>query len=233
MADSIDLWAELRNSKSGRCPSEGTLENKTVLGSLARRFAAIFRTIPFENTNIEDTQTIGHLASAATCWRRISGSAPTGFTFTHRLFSWAPYGATHELVINQKENKPLPPWSYVQLADATRTVCDSVPHWLLEARKRAEKNHEAWDSEFTFEDGRPGTPPNITPVHRAKDSTSGNLESQFRHGLLNSGQLPITLPNDPFWNVRAFDTALANHNGYLSYPFLCAIHQLVMDNVGK
>ena len=45
--------------------------------------------------------------------------------------------------------------------------------------------------------------------------------------------MPIVQADDPFWNVRAFDTALKKHDGYVSYPLICAINQLVMDDVAS
>ena len=51
------------------------------------------------------------------------------------------------------------------------------------------------------------------------------------HGFDKGGIAPPTRPNDPFWNLRAFDTALAEHNGYLLSSFICAINQLVLDDI--
>jgi hypothetical protein len=41
----------------------------------------------------------------------------------------------------------------------------------------------------------------------------------------------ITGANDPFWNVRAFQSAMTNHDGYVSYPLICSIFQFVMDKI--
>jgi hypothetical protein len=41
----------------------------------------------------------------------------------------------------------------------------------------------------------------------------------------------ITRANDPFWNMRAFDDALALHDGYMLPSFICAMNALVMDDV--
>lgn len=55
---------------------------------------------------------------------------------------------------------------------------------------------------------------------------------RFQHGLPFTGIAPITLGNDPFWNVRAFDNALSRHDGYRRSSFICALNQLVMDDIG-
>jgi hypothetical protein len=49
--------------------------------------------------------------------------------------------------------------------------------------------------------------------------------------LLSSGTRPISEPNDPFWNVRALATAVSGHGGYVTTPLICAINQLVLDNI--
>ena len=49
------------------------------------------------------------------------------------------------------------------------------------------------------------------------------------HGFSLAGIQPITRPNDPFWNMRAYDDVLAKHDGYLLSSFICAVNQFVMD----
>jgi hypothetical protein len=41
----------------------------------------------------------------------------------------------------------------------------------------------------------------------------------------------ITRANDPFWNIRAFDTALARHDGYVLSSFICGLNQLILDDI--
>ena len=52
----------------------------------------------------------------------------------------------------------------------------------------------------------------------------------FLHGFNLAGQQPITRANDPFWNMRALD-ALMRHDGYKLSSFICAMNQLVMDDI--
>ena len=54
---------------------------------------------------------------------------------------------------------------------------------------------------------------------------------RFQHGLPLTGIAPISLGNDPFWNVRAFDNALSRHDGYRRSSFICALSQLVLDDI--
>ena len=54
---------------------------------------------------------------------------------------------------------------------------------------------------------------------------------RFVHGFGEAGMAPITRATGPFWNMRAFDDALARHDGYLLTSFICAMNQLVLDGV--
>ena len=75
-----------------------------------------------------------------------------------------------------------------------------------------------WDSEVLAppEPGVPG---------------QGRPTAEFIHGLRLTGIAPITEANDPFWNVRAFDNALSRHDGYRLTSLICAMNQLVMDDI--
>jgi len=72
----------------------------------------------------------------------------------------------------------------------------------------------------------------LTSNWDSKDARPHAPALEFRHGFKRAGMSPITRANDPFWNVRASDNAIARHNGYLLPSFICAINQLVMDDPG-
>jgi hypothetical protein len=74
--------------------------------------------------------------------------------------------------------------------------------------------------------------PNVTPI-RPRPTDNGHLEIQFRQYLLKSGTQSIITSNDPMWNIRAYDNVVALHDGYVSYPLICALNQLVMDDVAS
>ena len=46
-----------------------------------------------------------------------------------------------------------------------------------------------------------------------------------------AGIAAITRAGDLFWNMRAFDTALARHERSMLTSFICAMDQLVMDDI--
>ena len=77
--------------------------------------------------------------------------------------------------------------------------------------------------------------PDKNPFGQKWDSERAGADTpalEFRHGFAAAGMPPITRANDPFWNLRAFDTALALHDGYKLSSFICAMNQLVMDDPG-
>jgi hypothetical protein len=77
----------------------------------------------------------------------------------------------------------------------------------------------------------PGKQPNLTHIRFLPDDPKLYVEGQFRQVLHASGMRPITGPNDPFWNIRAFESAMTSHDGYVSYPLICSIFQFAMDKI--
>ena len=88
--------------------------------------------------------------------------------------------------------------------------------------KTAKSRHVNWDSSSTL--------PTLTAI-RPRPGSDENIDGQIRQMLFFSGMRAITGANDPFWNVRAFQTAMTNHSGYVSYPLMCSIFQFVMDKI--
>jgi len=184
--------------------------------------AALLRNFPFMNTDVEQTRTIGNL---------IPMRSPIGTLGSGGILPSTIYGTTHELTFNLgnvASDFMLP--SYRMASDLAYTECAIVDHWLWRARQRV-KNAMNWDSGYTGETLVQEDPQNLSPLRDRPTMDGGRLESRFRHGLANSGMAPIVRGNDPFWNVRVFETGMRDHDGYTSYPLLCAVQQLVMDRI--
>ena len=173
----------------------------------ARIFALLAGTFPFQNSVREESHTIGHLDPAR----------PADGLLADTLPSAAPFGTTHELLgLHEAGFEKHHP--YATLADAPLN-CPAANHWLIRARqKRADQDGAYWDSE------------NLAPP-TAGAVGEGRPAAQFVHGFALSGTAAITLGDDPFWNMRAFDNALSRHDGYRLTSFICAINQLVMDEI--
>ena len=240
LSDTLILWASyfesnrpdakgLENTEGDRCSAVGTWASscRSILASLLHGGAAVLRNVPFMNTSSEDTRTIGHFDPVRPPFG-IIGVSPTPDPATI-------YGTTHEFIINQDPGHDT---AYTNAASPYRSECAIVDHWLWDVRQDKDLGGYGtrWDSGYTQWDDKgvllPTNPPNRTPI-RKRAGRVGHLEAQFRHGLLHGGMMPIVQADDPFWNVRAFDTALKKHDGYVSYPLICAINQLVMDDVAS
>ena len=189
---------------------------------ILRLAASLLRNFPFMNTDVEQTRTIGNL---------IPMRSPIGTLGSGGILPSTVYGTTHELTFNLgkvEDNFMLP--SYRQASDLAYTECAVVDHWLWRARQRV-NNSMNWDSGYSSETLVQDDPPNLSAVRNRRTMDEGRMEIRFRHGLANSGMAPIVRGNDPFWNVRVFETGMREHDGYTSYPLMCAVQQLLMDRI--
>ena len=242
VAETLDRLASwFPNSKPGQslffsdksiCPEWQTLRNaceSTIVGFL-RLTSGLFRNLPFANADSDETLTIGHLDPMR---------PPYGDFKSSNWQSPLPFGATGEVIVNN-ENPDLT--QYRNAGSAYLSECAIVDHWLWKARHNpALRPFEGWDSGYSRVPPKgagvgPVIPdretPNVTPI-RPRPTTNGHLEIQFRQYLLKSGTASIVTSNDPMWDLRAYDTTLAFHGGYVTYPLMCALNQLVMDDIAS
>jgi hypothetical protein len=206
-----------------------------------RGLSASLRNAPFLETNVEQTRTIGHVDPMRPPYGLLDGRENDPATW---------FGTTHELLINAKR-KQKPPGeessgtetaSYIDAGSPEKSECAVVDHWLTTARmkyahiQRAGGTRVNWDSGWSSNRGGklvPGDPnqPNLTKIRFRPDDPPNHIEGQIRQTLYFSGMRSIIGANDPFWNIRAFESAMTSHNGYVSYPLICSIFQFVMDKV--
>jgi hypothetical protein len=210
-------WFDRQSARvEGRRPPGQGCDNSNptfwsrVLSTPWRAGSKIASTFPFQNTNPEYSHTIGHL----------DPPRPAAGNFTEYLTSAAPFGTTHELIgsLDEGQEKHHP---YSTLADEP-IKCPPANHWLTRARlaKAKQPYGTFWDSD-QLADSRP------------EAVGEGPPAAQFLHGFNLGGTAAITRANDPFWNMRAFDNALARHDGYRLSSFICAMNQLVMDDIAE
>jgi hypothetical protein len=214
-----------------------------VVAIIWRSLAAALRNLPFMDTNIDRTRTIGHVDPMRASYGQLIGKESDPATLV---------GTTHELLINALKKQKAPgeetPKSntalYLDAGSPLRSECDVVDNWLTTARtKYAHKQTGShalvnWDSSYSsptpdFKKFVPDNPtqPNLTKIRFHPDDAENFVEGQIRQTLFFSGMRSITGANDPFWNVRAFESAMTSHNGYVSYPLICSIFQFVMDKI--
>ncbi len=172
-----------------------------------RVLSLIMATFPFQNSSVEESHTIGNL----------DPPRPAAGVLADALPSAAPFGTTHELLgLHKPGSEKHNP--YATLADAA-IDCPVSRDWLTRARERRKDQYGMfWDSE------------DLAPP-AAGATGQGAPTARFLHGLQLSGIAPITRANDPFWNLRAFDNALSRHDGYRLTSFICAMDQLVLDEI--
>ncbi|WP_236960293.1 hypothetical protein [Methylobacterium durans] len=171
-----------------------------------RALSAIAETFPFQVSLREESRTIGNLDPPRPAAGVLADTQPSA----------APFGTTHEMLGLHDTGRERH-HAYATLADAP-IDCPRSDGWLTRARmRRQDRFTQFWDSEDLAADpAGPGL---------------GRPAARFVHGLHLSGIAPITLANDPFWNLRAFDNALSRHDGYRLTSFICAMNQLVMDDI--
>jgi hypothetical protein len=211
-----------------------------IASALSRWIAAFLRNLPM-STDVEQTRTIGHVDPMRPPFGTLNGRESDPATW---------FGATHELMINaQRKQKPPGEMTagtdtafYLDAGYPDRSECAVVDHWLTTARtkystvQRRGGARVNWDSGFSGPKGGKVVPgisnqPNLTKIRYRPDDWSSHVEGQIRQTLYFSGMRSITGANDPFWNVRAFESAMTSHNGYVSYPLICSLFQFVMDKV--
>ena len=231
LADRLELWGTQRDPNDECAQMRRTIGDKILhpLRTSAVFVSEFIRVLPFIQTDPEQTQTIGNLDPPR---------SPRGNLRTYGA-TMKPFGTTHELRASDKASqrdarKISPkyadkeiPLAYKEIVTAEAS-CAVATNWLSRAKNeklRAEaiadpgsRRHYAtkWD---TY-DLKASTVPN-----------EGFPALRFVHGFADSGIAPPTRPNDPFWNLRAFDTALAEHDGYMLSSFICAMNQLVLDDI--
>lgn len=206
--DRVSARFEGRQPRGMSCAPPKAAEPLDALLTLPLRIlSAIAETFPFQVSMREESHTIGNL----------DPPRPAAGVLADRQPSAAPFGTTLELLgLHEAGTERHHP--YATLADAA-IDCPRSDRWLSRARARqADRAGSSWDSE------------DLAPAG-AVNPDDGRPAARFLHGLNLTGIAPITLANDPFWNMRAFDNALSRHDGYRLSSFICAMNQLVMDDI--
>lgn len=206
MADRLERYGRyVAGQKVPRLSCEREVEIKDWRPWLLVKGAALLRDSPFQDTDLENTRTIGNLDVP----RHAAGS------LEDYLLTSKPFGTTHEIRGLKYASVSMP---YSTLATSSAFECRISDSWLTRAR-RYEKNSNGmnWSSA------------ELDPVEANENPKAGSLAAQINHGFDLAGMQPITRANDPFWNIRAYDDVVAEHGGYKRSSFICAINQLVMD----
>jgi hypothetical protein len=167
------------------------------------KISAILRDAPFQESNMEETRTIGNLDVP----RHAAGS------LIDNLLTARPFGTTHEIRGTANASTSM---AYSDLAKSSLVQCPISDFWLSRARRKY-SHGTGWSSD------------ELTAPAADENPNAKSPSARISHGFELSGMQPITRANDPFWNMRAYDDVIAEHSGYQLSSFICAINQLVMD----
>jgi hypothetical protein len=209
MADRLDRYARyLAEQKVPRLSCAREPEIKSWWPWLLAEVAAHLRDAPFQNSDMEETRTIGNLDVP----RHAAG------TLDDYLIPSKPFGTTHEMRGLANAAKSM---SYSSLATSQLAECPISHFWLSRARRQQSPHGTNWNST------------ELATVAPDENPAAKSLSTRITHGFDMAGITPVTRANDPFWNMRAFDDVIAEHSGYRLSSFICAINQLVMDEATK
>ncbi|MGR3714747.1 MAG: hypothetical protein ACU0A6_16690 [Shimia sp.] len=139
-------------------------------------------------------------------------------------------GASHEFAVVRGVGART---SYGNATNPARSWCAPATGWLYQYRALAAAHtpgNAGWDYGMVerVRDNKLVGGHNVGFEHN-------EAAIQWRQSLYLKGQknrMSVEPGNSPFWNVRAFDTALQGHGGWVNYATWCGLHQLVLDDVG-
>jgi hypothetical protein len=231
LADRLELWGTRRDPNDECAQVRRTMGDNILhpLRTSAVLLSESIRVVPFMQTDPEQTQTLGNLDPPR---------SPRGNLRTYGA-TMKPFGTTHELRASDKTSQRVvrkisPNFADKEIPIAYREImtseasCPVAAGWLSRAKR------EKIQAEAIADPGPHRHFATNWDTYDLKVSTVANEgfpALRFIHGFADSGIAPPTRPNDPFWNLRAFDTALAEHDGYMLSSFICAMNQLVLDDV--
>jgi hypothetical protein len=217
MADRLDRYGRLLADK--KVPKLSCAEDDDQITSwwpwFLVRIAAILRDAPFQQSDMEETRTIGNLDVP----RHAAGN------LTQYLTSSKPFGTTHEIRAHRPDikNKSMAYWDLATNADFTCPVSD---FWLDRAKRFRNLHDKGSHGTYWNSD-------DLAPPLPEENPDAKGISATIYHGFDLAGMAAITRANDPFWNIRAYDDVIAEHGGFKLSSFICTINQLVMDEPTK
>jgi hypothetical protein len=141
-----------------------------------------------------------------------------------------PVGTSHELIKNSSANfggdpsaKRIPT-TYSNSGNPKTSWCGSHNGWLKQAHMMKGLNpfSDRWDS------GTGGS------SSQALLNNMNGATMQIRHELYSEGTYSaaesVAQATSPFWNIRALDTAIYDHSGFINFGTLCTLSLLWLDD---
>ncbi len=171
----------------------------------------ISRYVTFRFGN-EKARAIGHLTPEYELYQH-----PRGGRF-YRI-AGPPVGTSHEFVVNSGKGADT---RYEASGSPKLAYCGSHDGWLREAQARSGfAAYENWDS---------GSNKGKALLRNMKGGELQIRNALFASGKENRRAESVAQGTSPFWNMRALDTAVFNHAGFMNFVTLCGINLLWLDN---
>lgn len=205
-----DMTAGVARDWRAACETFGATLSRRETQTLSfwQKIGEFISDLPFQNTDLESSRTIGHFDPPRSSVNLVE---------IHRMPA-RQLGTTHE--IRSVDWAPPHQADYEQIPTDPAVSCPLSHDWLTRAR-RNKVNGTQWESASL-------SPP-LEPDPIARHMSGGGPAVEMTHGFRLAGMLPITRANDPFWNMRAYDDVLMSHGGFMFSAFICAMNQFVMD----
>ncbi|MBR0813978.1 hypothetical protein JQ544_20765 [Bradyrhizobium diazoefficiens] len=233
LADRIELWGT-QLDPSDECVQRRRSVSESLLHparTIAILLSELIRVLPFMQTDPEQTQTIGNLDPPR---------SPRGNLRSYGA-TMKPFGTTHEIRASDKQSQlttrkmsTKPPTREIPLdyleASGPEAACSVALGWLSRTKAAKIEQEAKADGKARKHYATNWDTYDLKPSEVALE---GFPALRFIHGFDVGGISPPTRANDPFWNIRAFDTALAEHDGYMLTSFICSMNQLVLDDVTR
>ena len=201
------------------------------LRTAAVGISGVIRVLPFMVTDPEQTRTIGNLDPPRSLTARLAvyGATmkPLGTTHELRRSEKSFQAGVRKLIEDENKHKKEIPLEYREVI-SPEAACPAATNWLSRVKTVKLKEEEKSDPQARE---HYATGWDTFDLKASTVQGEGFPGLRFIHGFDMGGIAPPTRANDPFWNLRAFDTALAEHNGYLLSSFICAVNQLVLDDI--
>jgi hypothetical protein len=231
LADRIEQWGTQRDPNDECARQIRPLAQRLLhpLRTSAILLSELIRVLPFMQTDPEQTRTVGNLDPPRSPRGNLKNYGAT----------MRPFGTTHELRASDKPAQRVPrrmsveyrdielPLAYAEVVEK-EAACPVASSWLSRTRNERIRK-ETLNTTGSYK--RYATNWDTYDLLPSTAANEGFPALRFVHGFALGGISPPTRPNDPFWNLRAFDTALAEHDGYMLSSFICAINQLVLDDI--
>lgn len=172
-------------------------------------------------TEREDIVAIGHLRPK---FKKTETKEKEFFN----LIDSEPVGATHEMAALEGRGKTT---NIASSIDPLTAWCGPHNGWLSEAQARTgNTNHENWDSGIKDDALLRNM---ASPTQKPDDPNAKNPYIQIRNALyFKEGVRSESAAQGyaPFWNIRALDTTIVKHSGFMNFPTLCGLHLLWLDD---